>query len=168
MSGLHRTLDELVAYPAHEPRKASAVYRRTHHHLVYMLDAPCWVCGIRHSEGAQMETHHSVFEWAAQQGLDLAKVTRDWPALTDREKLSEWIDGEGNMLVLCAAHHRGQHTGIHMVSYPAWILQRYEGDGWTFIQQGSVPAARIGLFDDPGFAPGQLQPVYLGERGTDG
>lgn len=145
MSVLHRTLDELVAYPKHEPRKASETYRRTHHHLVYELDAPCWVCGIRHSTGGAMETHHDHFEWASQNGLDLEKVTADWPAITDRQKLAEWVDSEGNMLVLCASHHRGQHTGIHMISYPAWLLQRYQGDEFTFIVQGSVPRAHTPL-----------------------
>jgi hypothetical protein len=132
---LHRTLDELVAYPPHEPRRASSTYRTTHHHLIYELDAPCWTCGIRRSQGAQLETHHAHFEWASQFGLDLAKVTADWPEITDRESLAKWVDGEGNMLVLCATHHRAQHEGIHMISYPAWLLQRYQGDGWTFIEQ---------------------------------
>lgn len=135
---LHRTLDELVAYPPHPPRTESATYRKTHHHLIYTLDAPCWVCGVRHSQGGQMETHHDRFEWASQFGLDLAKVEVDFPALTDREKLAEWVDGEGNMLVLCAAHHRGQHVGIHMISYPAWLLQRYQGSEWTFIAQAAA------------------------------
>ena len=144
MSVLHRTLDELVAYPSHDKRSASATYRATHHHLVYVLDAPCWVCGIRRSTGGAMETHHCHFEWAAQNGLNLAKVTADWPAITDRAKLAEWVDSEGNMLVLCATHHRAQHEGIHMISYPAWLLQRYEGVDFAFIQQ--APVAHTPLF----------------------
>lgn len=139
MSILHRTLDELVAYPKHEPRSASPTYKKTHRHLVYDLDAPCWTCGIRHSQGGAMETHHAHFEWASQNGLDLSKVTADWPDITDRDKLAEWVDSEGNMLVLCAVHHRGQHTGIHAISYPAWLLQRYQGD-FTFIAQPEVKA----------------------------
>lgn len=135
MAVLHRTLDELVAYPPHEPRKASTVYRRTHKHLVYELDAPCWICGVRHSQGGAMETHHAHFEWASQFGLDLGKVTADWPDITDRESLAKWVDSEGNMLVLCATHHRSQHEGVHMISYPAWLLQRYQGEEWTFIEQ---------------------------------
>jgi hypothetical protein len=101
MSVLHRLLDENVAYPPHEPRTESPTYRRTHHHLIYDLDAPCWICGIRHTQGGQMETHHFRFEWASQFGLDLEKVAADFPDLTDRDKLAEWVDSEGNMLVLC-------------------------------------------------------------------
>ena len=149
MAVLHRTLDENVAYPKHEPRKASSTYRRTHKHLVYALDAPCWTCGIRHSEGGAMETHHCHFEWASQNGLDLALVTKDWPEITDRKALAEWVDSEVNMLVLCATHHRAKYEGIHEITYPAWLLQRYQGDDFTFIQQqlGTTgPRAKIPLF----------------------
>lgn len=143
-TALHRTLDELVAYPPHEPRQASPTYRKTHHHLIVVLDAPCWACGIRRSTGGAMETHHAHFEWAAQNGLDLEKVTADWPQITDAESLARWVDSEGNMLVLCAVHHRGQHTGIHAISYPAWLLQRYQGTDFTFVLQPS-PAAHTPL-----------------------
>lgn len=136
MSILHRTLDELVAYPPHEPRKASAEYGRIHHDLVVTRDEPCWICGIRHSEGGAMETHHAHLEWAAANGVDPARILADFPEAND---LRQWLDSEGNMLVLCAAHHRGQHTGIHAISYPAWLLQRYqEPQRWQFIDQGGV------------------------------
>jgi hypothetical protein len=91
-----------------------------------------------------METHHAHFEWASQNGLDLEKVAQDWPDLTDRAKLAEWVDSEGNMLVLCATHHRSQHQGVHMISYPAWLLQRYQGEDFTFIEQ-TPPKAKVPL-----------------------
>ena len=143
MSILHRSLDELVADPAHEPRKASPEYTKTHHHLVVELDEACWICGIRHSTGGAMETHHAHLEWAAANGVDLPAIMADWPAVTDEASLRTWLDSEGNMLVLCDAHHRGQHTGIHEVSYPAWLLQRYQTDHWSFIDQKLVRKATV-------------------------
>ena len=145
MSVLRRHLDENVAYPPHPPRKDSPTYVKTHHHLIYDLDAPCWICGIRHSTGGAMETHHYRFEWASQFGLDLTKVTADFPDLTDREKLAEWVDSEGNMLVLCAVHHRAKLEGIHEITYPAWLLQRYQGEEWVFIEQHVTPVAHTPL-----------------------
>ena len=145
MPTLHRTLDELVEYPHHAKRTESAIYVKTHHHLIYEMDAPCWICGIRHTTGGAMETHHYRFEWASQFGLDLAKVELDFPDLTDRQKLAEWVDSESNMLVLCDAHHRGKHHGIHDISYPAWLLQRYQGDEFTFIDQAGVHTAHTAL-----------------------
>ena len=137
MTELSRTLVEDIFYPPHEPRKASSRYRRTHKHLVYEMDEACWICGIRHSTGGRMETHHQYIEWAAANGVDLNLVMRDWPALTDIDALRRWLDSEGNMLVLCDHHHRGSRTGIHMITYPAWVLQRYQGQDWTFITQPS-------------------------------
>ena len=49
MTMLRRTLSELVFYPEHAPRTASALYTRTHHQLVYDEDRPCVVCGVRRS-----------------------------------------------------------------------------------------------------------------------
>jgi hypothetical protein len=145
MSVLKRRLDELVAYPKHEPRSSSPTYVKTHRHLIYALDAPCWICGIRHSTGGAMESHHYRFEWASQFGLDLEKVVRDFPKLTDTAKLAEWVDSEGNMLVLCAVHHRSKYEGIHEITYPAWLLQRYQGDEFTFIEQHAAPRAHTPL-----------------------
>ena len=146
MPDLRRTLVEEVFYPPHEPRKASAEYARTHRHLVVTLDEPCWICGVRNSDVQkmpreqharwQLETHHDELEWAAANGVDLARITCDFPAiLDDPKRLRQWLDSEGNMLVLCATHHRGARTGIHAITYPAWKLQRWQGKDWTFVTQ---------------------------------
>jgi hypothetical protein len=146
---LKRTLVEDVMYPPHEPRKASTEYLHTHQHLVITMNEPCWICGITHTDVLeipkaqqkwwQLETHHDELEWAAANGVDLTSITKDFPIiLADPVKLREWLDSEGNMLVLCATHHRGSRTGIHTITYPAWKLQRWQGKDWTFITQRPV------------------------------
>lgn len=164
MSGhaLNRTLHEIAWYPEHDPRKASAEYHRTHEHLVVTLDTPCWICGITHSQGGKMETHHSELELAAENALAandaaLAKLFADLIGKTPQEHLcsvvsdvqaivhgedaaalQRFIDSEGNMLVLCALHHRGAYAGIHSVTYPVWKLQRYQygvgADAFQFVR----------------------------------
>jgi hypothetical protein len=145
MSELKRTLIEDVFYPPHEKRHASTLYRKTHNKLILEMDTPCWICGIRHSDVVklpkeeqskwQMETHHSELEWAAASAFAtdkkmLQKLSVDFALImNDPDKLRQWLDSEGNMLVLCATHHRGLRTGIHSITYPAWKLQRYEYDG---------------------------------------
>lgn len=137
VSTLRRTLHEVAYYPPHDPRKASSEYRRVHKHMVVTLDSPCWICGIRHSDGGAMETHHSEIEWAAEKAFEndpemLHKLVAD---LLDKiesesaESLRRFLDSEGNLLVLCATHHRGPREGIHGITYPPWKLQRYERDG---------------------------------------
>lgn len=154
MSVLHRTLAETAYYPPHEPRTESATYRATHHKLVVEMDEGCWICGIRHSQGGAMETHHAEMEWAAANAFDptspanklaaqyLEKLSVDHSEIMDDPKrLRTWLDSEGNMLVLCSAHHRGPGTGIHMISYPVWKLQRYQVDGgWAFVEQPKTEA----------------------------
>lgn len=91
MSVVRRTLSETVFYPEHAPRTASALYAQTHHHLVYDLDLPCVVCGVRRSTlgdltqnrvGARaIETHHALVEWAGQTEINWDKLAQDNPTL---------------------------------------------------------------------------------------
>lgn len=131
---LARTLREVCWYPEHDPRKASREYRQVHQHLVVELDTPCWICGIRYSTGGKMETHHAEIEWAAEMAFEqdesmLVKLVEDMHHMIKActpEALRDFLDSEGNMLVLCAVHHRAPGQGIHQISYPCWKLQRYQ------------------------------------------
>ena len=147
-----RTLKETIYYAEHDPRKASAEYTKVHHHLVYELDEPCWICGVRNStlsdaahnpKGAkQMETHHWHVEWALANSVDPAFILADFPEMgaADEVHLRSWLDSEGNMLVLCDVDHRAGLEGIHMVTYPAWIVQRYLDNHDVTKPQESPPA----------------------------
>lgn len=120
-----RQLTESVWYPDHDPRTQSAEYKKVHHHLVYELDEPCWVCGVRQSQlpaGQHMETHHWHVEWALANRIDIDAIVRDFP---DAKDFRHWLDSEGNMLVLCSEHHRHGLAGIHEITYPAWVAQRW-------------------------------------------
>jgi hypothetical protein len=129
-----RSLVESVWYPGHDPRKASAEYERVHHHLVYVLDEACWICGVRQSElpeGQHNETHHWRVEWALANRIDPVLILADFPTMgeADDDHLRDWLDSEGNMLVLCSAHHRHGLVGIHSITYPAWVAQRWLTSG---------------------------------------
>jgi hypothetical protein len=131
---LRRSLTESVWYPPHDPRTASPEYKSVHHHLVYELDESCWICGVRQSQldkGEHMETHHWHVEWALVNRIDPAKILRDFLDMEEATApdLRHWLDSEGNMLVLCMAHHRHGQVGIHEITYPAWVAQKWLGDG---------------------------------------
>lgn len=142
---VNRRLMETIAYPEHDPRTQSEEYKRVHHHLVVELDEPCWVCGVRQStlndeaqnpHGArQMETHHFDLEWALANAADPAKVLAAFPDMgaADEPHLRAWLDSRDNMLVLCDVHHRHPHYGIHEISHPAWIAQKWLRDGWDLV-----------------------------------
>src|SRR6185437_5279949 len=121
-----RTLTESIWYPEHAPRKASKEYVQVHHHLIYELDEACWICGIKRSQGGKMETHHDELEWALANAVNPFLVVKDvdpqrvLTADSADAWLRQWLDSEGNMLVLCEDHHRHGLVGIHMITYPAW------------------------------------------------
>ena len=159
MSELRRVLREDAFYPPHDPRKASSEYKRTHTHLVKTLNTPCWICGITNKDVTlipdvkerrrwQLETHHAELEWAAERafeddGVMLAALVRDLHDKVTKqspEAVREFLDSEGNMLVLCATHHRGAYTGIHSITYPVWKLQRWQhAGGFQFVVQPDRP-----------------------------
>lgn len=135
-----RQLLENVWYPDHDPRTASSKYKKVHHHLVYEIDEPCWICGIRQSQlprGEHMETHHQHVEWALVNSMDPEKIIKDFPEMGEASSINlrNWLDGEGNMLVLCEAHHRHVLTGVHSITYPIWQAQRWQFDNINLIPQ---------------------------------
>lgn len=165
MAVLRRTLAELVEYPPHPPRTASALYERTHRQLVVIEDRPCAVCGVRHSTlgdpaanpcGAKaLETHHDLIEWAGATEIDWDKLAADHPGLPslaalaqayhahlaangtfsgtlDPAIVTQFVDSDEQMLVLCDVHHRAAGQGIHMITGPVWELQHYAAPGWNF------------------------------------
>lgn len=137
---VRRTLSEAVFYPHHEPREASRLFRDTRKRLIVELDTPCYVCGVRQStlsdparnvcRASAMELHHAVIEWALAGAVDLAKLRQQYAAVTDQASLEAWIDSEANSMVLCDMHHRFVEQGIHTLTYPIWLAQRYVRDDY--------------------------------------
>lgn len=149
-----RDLKETIYYPDHDPRTESDEYKAVHHHLVYELDEPCWVCGIKQSqlpEGEEMETHHWWVEWALVNSVDPAKILAQFPAMgtADDDHLRAWLDSELNMLVLCAKHHRAGLYGVHMITYPAWVVQKNQLPGWDLTTGPNAPTEPVKDWYDP-------------------
>jgi hypothetical protein len=109
------TLKEVIHYEDHDKRTESAEFRAVKKKL-HAAKTPCYISN-GHCEG-HLEVHHSIIEYSASSETDWDKVHADYPNFTD-------VDDEDQMMVLCEKHHRGIGTGIHKISYPAWILQKY-------------------------------------------
>lgn len=119
-----------VFYPDHPPRTESSLFRKTKHHLVAILDTPCWVCGSKE----QREVHHFHAEWADANGIDWEKMRALHPTFpwSTFEEATDFIDSEYNMMVLCKYHHTHKDHGIHMLPYPIWIMQRNQSKDFVF------------------------------------
>jgi hypothetical protein len=141
-----RILNEIAFYPAHDPRRETAEYKKIHHRLTVKEDRPCLVCGVRNSTlknkaknpyGAkQMETHHHVVEWALANAIDVDKFNKVLlPRLRAHhpnnkqykkkaftaDEVKAWVDhDEDNLWVLCDVHHRAKYFGIHEITHPIW------------------------------------------------
>jgi len=133
-------------FPKHEPRKSSAIYRRTHLNMKHM---PCFICGkTNEKDNIHVETHHFYIEKAAENAIDwkvfgefadkiyniqtgesLAQF--DWSVVATNPDL--FVDSEQNMIVLCKQHHTSGKYGIHHIPFPDWILQKFPKDGFQFL-----------------------------------
>jgi len=146
-----RTLRETVAYPPHGPRESDphyGIFEHAKHHLVHVLGAGCWIGGAtlaqvkaglpgghRCAGAAQLEAHHAVAEFAGLNEIDWQKVAADFPqaGLHSDEEFKAFANSEGGLLILCDVHHRHPGKGIHSVTYPAWLLDKYAKDEWEFL-----------------------------------
>jgi len=163
-TSLHEDNDWTIFYSApHPPRKASPVYVRTHHDLVYVKLVPCWVCALipDHTGHFQEkdpggvayvnETHHDHIEDADFMGVDIKKVQADFPDwdwskvdLSDNATFFNVGDAESQMRVICSVHHRATRplpdhrgilgVGIHHIPYPIWQLQRWQQEPYPLFQ----------------------------------
>lgn len=146
-----RTLREVVAYPEHGPRESDSHYKifnHARHHLIEVLGAGCWIGGAtlaqvkaglpdghRCAGARQLEAHHAVAEFAGLNEVDWQKVAKDFPqaGLHSDEDFLRFAESEAGLMILCDVHHRHPGKGIHSVTYPAWLLDRYAEAGWEFL-----------------------------------
>ena len=108
-----RRLTEIAWYEDHEDRTESSEFRKVKKQL---KGSKCFINNGR-CEGT-VEIHHNIIEYAAANGIDWDKVRKDYPNVSS-------VDDLDQMLPLCTKHHRKPGFGIHYVTYPIWILQKY-------------------------------------------
>lgn len=151
-----RTLHELAVYPPHAPREEDGHYKIFHHaqhRLIHVLGVGCWIGGANLAQitaglavghrcygATQLEAHHAVAEFAGLSEIDWQKVARDFPQanLHSDEDFLSFAESEGGLMILCDIHHRHAGRGIHSITYPVWLLDRYAREEWEFLQAPEV------------------------------
>lgn len=130
-----------VAYPEHAPRTADPHYHAFEaYRKAHIAEAICYTgfrVGFDECADAQgkpiatqpdgghgLELHHHYLEFATVNAVDLAALERDFPNLTDPEKVADWAETDENFLWLCAKHHRG-FGGVHHASAADWQASQY-------------------------------------------
>ena len=132
------TLRLVVAYPAHAPRESDKHYVAFHQARARLEKAgalKCWI-GNADCSGGPIELHHDKVEFSLANDVDVGKFDEAYGLhLTDEADFLAYVESEGNLLALCAYHHRGG-GGIHCLPGPLWIVQRY-------IKNGMAAPARL-------------------------
>ena len=145
------TITEIVDYPSHGVRDVAEFNRLTEQRIV-KNNQPCFICGVTAKDimtkpelkdHGSIELHHCVAQFALENGVDLEKWNKTiiplfnkgiiWnpnqeklvAPMTAQEVVNFVNYGNANMLPLCTKHHRGKFTGIHSLSYPIWISQKF-------------------------------------------
>ena len=120
------TIRLVVAYPAHLPRESDSHYKAFHAaraRLARLGALKCWIGNAECSRGPG-ELHHEKVEYSLIADVDVAKFDEAYGLHLSDEDFLAYVEGEGNLLPLCAQHHRG-HLGIHTLPGPLWIIQKY-------------------------------------------
>lgn len=114
-----RHLLDIIHYDDHPKRVETALFRHNKEQLHELIKkgekAPCMIHN-GYCEG-QVEIHHFYVEYSAGTAVDWERVHQD--------VMINNPDEMPNLYPVCHKHHMGVGTGIHMVSYPAWIMQKY-------------------------------------------
>lgn len=137
-----RVLHETVYTPTHPQRGDSSAEFKASKKALEKETPGCWICG---DTTAVLEGHHLNTEWSLINSVDLAKIRETFPAA---KSLEQWLDSVDNGTILCAKCHRSSLYGVHMITFPAWVVQKYQLDGWDLVN-GPATGAAMALYDDP-------------------
>ena len=75
-------------------------------------------------EQAGLELHHAHVEFSLQNGISLKALEKDYPGISNKEQVGDWVESEANFRWLCVFHHRGP-GGAHTASHSDWEASQY-------------------------------------------
>lgn len=121
-----RHLIDVIHYDDHPARVESSLFRHNKQELHRQIDIgeiPACFINNGHCEG-QTEIHHWLVEYSAGNEVEwniIQLMLKNYGIITNIANPDEKI----NLVPLCHKHHMGTGTGIHMITFPAWILQKF-------------------------------------------
>jgi hypothetical protein len=123
----------IVHYPAHPARTDDPHYVDFNAiHRAWKADPEKWRCAVgAHRDDFSectldqpLELHHAHVEFSLQNGVELSWLEKDYPGISDPDKVGAWVESADNLVVLCVFHHRGA-GGAHTVSASDYEAERY-------------------------------------------
>jgi hypothetical protein len=124
------TLHVIAHIPEHLPRAGDPAYALFNAARARLKKLGLLTCIINDAYcGGGPELHHSHVEFSQSNAMDLDKINKVFGQhLTDDGEFQAWIEGPGNLEVLCVNHHRTSF-GIHVLPAPLWEPLRYRKAG---------------------------------------
>jgi hypothetical protein len=133
----------MVHFPPHPAREDDPHYKDfDHYHQKTRATARCYIgerigfhdcrdeqgkpCPAPGGSGEQpsLELHHSHVEFSLQNGVSLEALEKDYPGISKKEQIGEWVESEANFRWLCVFHHRGP-AGAHTASHSDFEASQY-------------------------------------------
>ena len=142
-----RALHETVYTPTHPKRGDSSAEFKASKEALEKETPGCWICG---TTDAVLEGHHLNTEWSLINSVDLAKIRETFP---QAKSLEDWLDSIENLILLCPKCHRSPLYGVHMVTMPAWIVQKYQLAGWDLVNGPNHTSVAVLNHDESSYYP---------------
>lgn len=121
----------LMHYPPHSAREDDPHYKDFHaYHERTKATARC-AFAVETGDDSEcdkahpLELHHSHVEFSLQNGVDLSRLERVYPGISNPDEVGAWVESGDNFEWLCAWHHRG-HGGRHSAA-----SADYEASKWV-------------------------------------
>ncbi|MGH2870433.1 MAG: hypothetical protein ACRDNK_23050 [Solirubrobacteraceae bacterium] len=120
----------VISYPAHEPRADDPHYRDFNEYRRRTKATAKCVYAVQTGDGSEcdhehpLELHHCHIEFALQNGVDLARLERVYPGVSDPDKVGAWVESAANLEWRCRWHHRG-HGGVHSATASDYEAERF-------------------------------------------
>ncbi len=118
----------LMHFPEHPARTSDPHYkdfeayrRKTHATAVCAFAADT---GDTSECQGVLELHHTHIEFSLQNGVDLARLERHYPGVSDPDQVGAWVESADNLTWLCAWHHRGA-GGVHTAAAADYEAQKF-------------------------------------------
>ena len=113
-------------YEAHHPRKGDPNYHLFEEAKARLKRQGLWKCVIGNEDcKGEITCHHSAIEFAYQNSVDVQRLDKLLGLHLTDASFAKWIEGVGNLEVLCAQHHLpGQRFAIHSIPAADWDIVR--------------------------------------------
>ena len=122
------TNNYIVHYPDHEPREGDPHYADFNAYRRKTKDTAKCVIGAHREDFTEcdggLELHHAHIEFSLQNGVNLEWLEKDYPGVSDPDKVGAWVESADNLIWLCEKHHRGV-GGIHHASASDYEAEKY-------------------------------------------